>query len=294
MELPAVVARVVDAYLEAVDLEAAGLVEGLYLEGSVALDDFRPRTSDVDFVAVTAARVDKRGLAALERAHARLRDRWARPCFDGIYVTWDDLRHDPTGLRPCASSHEGRFHVPDESGVASPVTWHTLARHGVACRGPEPSDLNVWADTEVLAAWIDGNLDHYWRRLLERAGRLSSPWGLATLTAYGAVWVVTGVGRLHYTLATGGIASKELAALYALETFPQQWRRVICESLRIRRADRARPTLSSSVVGCGEFLCIGQAGQHRSVYRTPLARRRDVLAFGDIVVDDAHRLYAER
>jgi hypothetical protein len=48
---PVVVDQVVDAYLRMVDAEVAGLVEGLYLVGSVALGDFRPRGSDIDFVA---------------------------------------------------------------------------------------------------------------------------------------------------------------------------------------------------------------------------------------------------
>ena len=50
------VAAVVDAYLRAVQAEAPGLVEGLYLTGSVALGEFRPRTSDIDYLAVTGSR----------------------------------------------------------------------------------------------------------------------------------------------------------------------------------------------------------------------------------------------
>ncbi len=42
MPLHALVEDVVGAYLEAVDAQAAGLIEGLYLIGSVALGEFRP------------------------------------------------------------------------------------------------------------------------------------------------------------------------------------------------------------------------------------------------------------
>jgi len=61
---------VVDAYLCAIDTDAHGLVEGLYLTGSTALGDFRPQTSDIDFVAVTANRRDAAAVAALRRARA--------------------------------------------------------------------------------------------------------------------------------------------------------------------------------------------------------------------------------
>ena len=56
--LPPSVERLVAAYLTLVDAEVPGLVEGLYLTGSLALDEFRPGRSDVDFVAVTAAPVE--------------------------------------------------------------------------------------------------------------------------------------------------------------------------------------------------------------------------------------------
>ena len=53
LRLPPPVDDIVSGYLELAHLEAPGLIQGLYLVGSVALDDFRPRTSDIDFVAVT-------------------------------------------------------------------------------------------------------------------------------------------------------------------------------------------------------------------------------------------------
>jgi Domain of unknown function (DUF4111) len=283
--LPAPADTIVDAYLQAVDAEAPGLLEGLYLEGSVALGDFRPRTSDLDFVAVTAGPPDRAALSALARVHARLSARWRRPCFDGLYLTWAGLRDGPGRTGPYPRSREGRFHAATD-GIASPVTWHTLAQSGVTCRGPAPRDAGIWTDARALAAWTDANLDRYWRRLTDRAARPLSPWGL---TPYGTVWIVTGVSRLHHTMATGGIISKDGAARHALETFPAWWHRVAAEALRIRRADRARP----AAPGLGEFLPIGRPAR-RSLYRTPLGRRRDVLAFTGMVIADAHRIHTGR
>ncbi|WP_279582729.1 nucleotidyltransferase domain-containing protein [Fodinicola feengrottensis] len=77
-------------YLEAVDALAPGLVEGFYLEGSAALGDFQPHSSDIDFVAVTADRPDTTALGTLAEVHAKLRNR-RRPFLDGVYVTWEDL-----------------------------------------------------------------------------------------------------------------------------------------------------------------------------------------------------------
>jgi hypothetical protein len=48
------VSEVASTYLSAVDAALPGFVQGLYLTGSVALDDFYPAWSDIDFVAVSA------------------------------------------------------------------------------------------------------------------------------------------------------------------------------------------------------------------------------------------------
>jgi hypothetical protein len=231
------VEELVSRYLDRVDAELPGLVEGFYLVGSVALGNYRPGTSDVDFVAVTADPLGPRELATL----ARIR----RPHLDGSYRTWADLAG------------------PAEKAGDTPVTWHTLARYGIAVRGPDPSTVDIHLDPAALSAWCRGNLDGYWRSWLARSGRLASRAGLVALSPWATVWVVTGVSRIHHTIATGEIISKEAAARYALATFPSRWHRVAGEALRIRRAEP----------GAG--------------YRTPLARRRDVLAFGRMVVADA-------
>jgi hypothetical protein len=256
----------VTTFLSYVDFEVPGLVEGFYLVGSAALDDFRLRVSDIDFVAVTADRVGPAEVAALQRAHERFP---ARSFLDGTYLTWADLAQDPTRIPPVPGSLHGRF--SPTGGVREPVAWHTLARYGQTYRGPKPSDVDIWADTDALATWTDSNLSQYWAPLLDRWSRLVSPPGAYALSPAAAVWTVTGVTRLHYTLSTGDITSKTGAARYGLSVFTSRWHPVLEESLRIRT---------------------GVGG--RSEYRTPWHRRRDVLEYGRMVVADAHRLYGAR
>ena len=250
----------VGAYLQLADAEAPGLIEGLYLTGSAVLDDFRPNTSDIDFVAVTATPPDTAALTAMERVHARLRKRFPRQLFDGVYLSWGELKHEARDV----------------------VTWQILTHYGQAFRGPRLADVGVWTNSQALTHWTLNNLDTYWRPLLDRASNFFSPRGWIALTGYGAVWIVLGITRLHYTLATGDIVSKEGAGLYALQTFPEKWHRVVNECLRIRRADQARPDIASAVA---ELL--GKHGE--SLYRTPFKRRSDVLAFANMVITDAQK-----
>lgn len=269
MSLPAIVEDTVESYLAAVDAEAPGLIEGLYLEGSLALNDFRPDASDIDFVAVTAKPPGTTELSALEKVHTELRERQRKPFFDGIYLTWDDLATGPqaTGERPI--SDIGRLKSYDSQH--NPVTWHTLAVHGVTLRGPAAADLDIWTDPDALAAWQNTNLDEYWATGLTRGAKLLSKDGLFLLTDYATTWTVTGIARLHYTIATGAITSKDGAGRHALESFPKPWHRIIDEALRVRRNN-----------------------SRRSLYRNRRARRDDILAFGHMAIADAHRIFHNR
>lgn len=261
--LPTVVRDTVRAYLEAVDAAAPGLVGGFYLTGSVALGDFRPHTSDIDFVAVVEAPLSASTTASLAGVHARLR---AQPFLDGIYVTWRDLAGAPSAARPGPHTNEGRFHA-ESTAQRHPVSWYTLARHGIALRGPARAEIEIWTDAAVLAAWTRANLEAYWRPWRERGARLLSRAGMAMLGEWAPAWGVLGVSRLHYTLATGEITSKEGAGLYARDALPSRWHRVLDECLRIRR---------------------GEGG--RSLYRNPPARRREALLYMEAVLADAHYL----
>ncbi|WP_328478487.1 DUF4111 domain-containing protein [Streptomyces sp. NBC_00377] len=256
---------VVQTYLHALDIEAPGLIQGLYLVGSVALQDFHPGASDVDFVAVTAAPLDDQQVDVVQRAHTRLADAHPRPYFDGSYVTWADLAADPLQAVPGPHVHEHRFSRATR-GDRHLVTWHTLADHGAALRGPLPGDFAIHTDPAALAAWTHQNLGTYWRPWWHRASRLPSPLGLACLGTWGPAWGVLSVSRLHYTLASGRITSKQGAGEYALTRFDDSWHRIVEECLRIR---------------CGT--------SGRSLYRSPFERRTQALGFIDMAIHDAQQ-----
>ncbi|MFB8762589.1 aminoglycoside adenylyltransferase domain-containing protein [Nocardiopsis alba] len=253
------------AFLANADQEAPGLVQGLYLTGSVALGDFRPHASDVDFVVVTERSPEGPELDALRRIHARTRHQVSDPQFNGIHVTWEELNRDPGECGPVPSVINGRFR-PHAGADVNPVTWHVLADRGVTVRGPHPIELDVWDEPESLRTWSLGSLDEHWRRWREKAGRLVTPRGLAVLGSLAPSWSVLSVSRLHFTLKTGEITSKSGAGAYALHAFPERWQRIVNECLRVRRGDRSP-----------------------SLYQSALARRRAALDYIEMVLDESLR-----
>lgn len=244
-ELDEGVARTCETYLQLVDQYAPGLVEGLYLQGSVALGDYRPGVSDVDFVAVTGRAPDGEALRAV---HAELRRRHRRPFFDGLYVGWDDLRRDPALAAAGPSVHEWRVDLASRF-ERHLVTWHVVAQAGVAVRGPAVADVGVHTDWPALVEMTRRNLVEYWAPWLRRGARR-----VGGLTSWGTAWGVLGLARLRHTLAAGRVTSKTDAAAYALDTYDQRWHRVVREALRIR---------------------VGGT----SLYRNPWRRRADLVGF---------------
>lgn len=254
------------AYLALVDDACPGLVEGLCLAGSLALGDYRPQQSDIDFVAVLAEHPAPPVVGALDRVHEHLCEHRQRPFFDGVYLSWHELTAPPATVPAGPFSQDGQL-VSAGRGPRDPVTWNTLARYGIALRGPDPSSMSIWTDPHELAAWTARNLETYWRPLLARCARPLSRAGRASLSASQVVWNVLGGTRLHYTLATGDITSKDGAGVYALNAFPARRHKIVHECLRLRRA-----------------------GSGRSLYLTPLARRRDMLAYCEMAITDTQRI----
>lgn len=220
---------VCESYLALVDEAAPGLVEGLYLHGSLGFGEWYAGRSDVDFVAVTSRRPDAATVRSLEEVHERLGETFPRPPYDGFYATWADLARptDQCPDVPCILGgqwrDEGRFDV-------SPVTWHELARHGVTVRGPHLAEVEIWTDQQTLRSFTHGNLESYWadqaaslRQFPDEAARPDI-----------AAWCVLGVPRLHHLLATDRLTSKDGAGRHTVDAFGERWRPLVAEALAYR------------------------------------------------------------
>lgn len=258
MSLPAEVHRVTSTFLTTIDRTAPGLVEGLYLHGSLGFGEFFPERSDIDFVAVLADRPDAAALEALAAAHPLVRERHPRPFFDGFHAVRDDLTRPPDECPDLPCTQEGDYRTAGRFDV-NPVTWHELARHAVTVRGPRLTEAEVWTDDAALHAYSHRNLTDYWAGV---AGSLArNPERAATPGA--AEWCVLGVSRLHHLLSRGTLTSKSGAGRHALTAFAPRWHPIVTEALRLRAAPH-----------------------HPSAYQDDFARRGiDTTAFTAMAVD---------
>ena len=256
--LPPDAAEVISHFLQRADVLLPGRIEGYYLAGSLALDDYQPGQSDVDFVAVTESLLRPTELDLLRQLHAALHEERAKPSLDGVYVTWQQLADDPTILS-APFSNEGHFGA-NGGFAANIVTWHTLRQKCVRVRGPD--QIQVWHDDGVLRSWCRANLSEYWMGWVRAARQKPRRW-LYALTPAATLWGILGVTRLHATITSGDILSKSAAGHYALLNFPAQWTPIIETALAIRNGEGT--------------------GSHRNAF----ARRRDMLTYMDFVIADA-------
>lgn len=250
------------------DRRSPGLVTGVYIAGSLALDDPRPGASDIDIVLVrpdTATNDDS--MAALIPAMEMIRASYPQPALDGIVLSRTDLAGGYAAMEgPRPVIFEGQVTLDQGGSARNPVTWQTLRQGGITWRGTPISQVELHDDPDALREWTRGNLESYWRPLLARSRRLLSPYGLASLRPFATEWGVLGVTRLHATIATGRIVSKTGAGEYALDTFPEYWHRIVREAMDIR-ANQDRAT---------------------SLYRRDvLGRRKEARDYMEMVIEDA-------
>lgn len=231
MPLPVEVVRLTDEFLACVDDGAPGLVTDLYLHGSLCWGEFFDG-SDLDFVAVLGRTPDVEALAALARAHERVREEFPGRRYEGFHCRRSDLEGPPHAVARVPVHYQGAFD-PDGDLDVNPVTWHELAERGLVVRGALPA---VHTDLEALLAFTRDNLDTYWRSTLAQIDTAIDEHGPPAVGGEdGTVaWVTLGAARLHHLLARRELTSKSGAGRYVLDSLDARWHPLAVDALAIR------------------------------------------------------------
>jgi hypothetical protein len=175
--------------------------------------------------------------------------------LNGVFVREEDIEMPVTQIRAVASHTGTRFRIDHPGSDLSPVAWKVFAEQGIAIRGPNPSALGLDPQPELLRSWTASNLEGYWR-----------PWASAVLRSpqrrfalrprWSTSWGVLGTPRLHRTIASGDIVSKEAAGEYALSVFSSEWHPLIREALAYLREgpDQLRVSSGRRAVLTAQFV----------------------------------------
>ncbi len=224
--LPASVQPLLDGYLTALRQQLPGFATGIFIHGSIALDAFNPRSSDVDMVTVISRRATQDDIARLTEIHRLLNERFPKPLLEVTYLQSSDLGKLGDAIAPHPTVHDGALQ-PSAHFDENSITWWLLKNRGIAMLGTLPDFEVDWAK---LVADTHQNMNSYWARFTREPQRVA--W---LYSDFGVQWAVLGVLRQYYTFEAGGITSKDGAGYYALKSLPPHWHRLIEEALGIRQ-----------------------------------------------------------
>jgi hypothetical protein len=230
--IPVLLQPQIQEYTGLLEQKAPGLVSAFYLVGSIALDSFNPRHSDVDFVAVLSRPVTPGDVEQILKVHRLVEGQYPKWKMEGDYFQPDDLGRPDDEVAPFLKYHDGKLEGCLHFGLCS-VTWWILQNRGIAVFGPPLRKLGLTVDMDYLLHKQIENLNAYWASWIRRPGRLA-----ALLSDWGVQWTVLGVLRQFYTLHERGIISKTQAGEYALTCLPERWRRIIGEAIALREGPR--------------------------------------------------------
>jgi len=202
--------------------------QGMYLVGSLALGDFDPRSSDIDFVVVTDTDIGDDLFDNLHNIHAQFtasNSLWADK-IEAIYVPVTALRHAAPSASHYPQIEKGTrlFKAPLESGWVFQCI--TIRDRGVVVAGSDPHMLvgsirpqaTHSAAAEIAGLWLEqAEHDTTWL-----------PW---LRQRHAQTFVILTLCRLLYSLATGSVTSKPRAAEWAQKELGEPWATLIQRTL---------------------------------------------------------------
>jgi hypothetical protein len=229
---------VIDHFRAHIEAILGGQFVGMYLYGSLALGDFDPQESDIDFIVVTDGEIVEERFAALREMHEQMAasaSPWAGK-IEAAYIPLDTLQHSaPTSIRYPQLEKGGTLsREPLEIGWA--FQRHAVREYGIVVSGPDPRTLTDPVDPEemrqavraITEMWLQqAQHDPSWIEWLRQRDAQS--------------FVVLTLCRCLYALDMKTVASKPAAARWALAALNQRWSGLIKRAMAGQRQTGETP-----------------------------------------------------
>lgn len=216
---------------------------GLYLYGSLSSGDFDPASSDIDFVVATARELPAPLVEKLAAMHERIAQSglpWSRR-LEGWYIPLAALRRfDPAQARHPTIGLDWDFGY-GRYRADWMIQLHIIRERGVVVWGSPPASLIDPITPDQLRAAAVENALGFWAAHVAKQGSDDAVPGpeLEWLRGreYQAFAILT-MCRILYTLESGQVASKLVAAAWAKQALDPSWTALIERALDWRHDKR--------------------------------------------------------
>jgi hypothetical protein len=218
----------------------AAFIKGMYMTGSIPLNDFHSNKSDIDFIILCNELPTTEFRAQLKNIHKTI-DRKFKTKLNGCYITGDRLNVHHSQNAKTLCYQEGRLY--ESAFEMAPVTLYELKTTSITLAGIQAADLPIVVEISDVNKFLYQNINTYWEKWVAKHSSAGIHQLLLALFPRLSEWVILGVARQLYTLRTGKIASKTGAGYYCLKQLPATYHSIIQEAINIRN-DKSRHLLS--------------------------------------------------
>ncbi|MDQ3843156.1 MAG: DUF4111 domain-containing protein [Bacteroidota bacterium] len=232
MTIPSPADEILKELIAGITKVKADFIKGLYLTGSIPLQDYHHGKSDIDFLLLCNELPDQEFRKQLSDIHRKVEQNFKHSNLSGTYLTPGSL-----GISNCYSTqtlsyHEKRLH-PSYFDMA-PIILYELKTIGITLLGIPAQHLPIVVHINQVNRFLFENINSYWKRWIDKHSTLYKKKLLLMLMPRLTEWVILGVARQLYTLRTGAIASKTSAGQYCLEHLPQKHHLIVQQAIKIR------------------------------------------------------------
>lgn len=202
-----------------------------YVHGSMALGDFDPATSDIDFMVVIEKKLIDKEIEQIEKLHQQLiagDNEWGRK-LEGSYITKDQLQSKEPPVEPRPYLNEKNFYSGAEYGYEWVLEKYVVREKGLVLFGPAPDEFIDRVEVDEVIEAVKKIFEENWQPMLTDAKKLESEW-------YRPYTILT-LCRILYTAEKGKIGSKREAAEWVMENFGDRWGDMVQLAVQWKRGD---------------------------------------------------------
>ncbi|MEO0340240.1 MAG: nucleotidyltransferase domain-containing protein [Bacteroidota bacterium] len=219
-------------------------INGIYIIGSYALNDFNNHLSDIDFIVSIKENFSYEKRLIIDTIHRKIEAAGSQPNLNGIYIKEHLLGKTSLEIDQLTYFHEGVLKTDfnkENYYEITPITWAELKHHRAKVYEAEALEIAIHLEWKKVDQYMFENINTYWKKWLNKSRDVRHPYYYQTLFRVSEnAWCVAGVSRQLYSLLEEKITSKRQACEYFLDKVPAAYTAILQDTIHYRKGLKTR------------------------------------------------------